>query len=87
MRDGALIDIQTDKYFKLKIKELVLIQFIIEAYEGLATVTTFNKNEGVIKVSYPSKMNEEVNGVIAHLKLEYHLEEIDLPEERYEELS
>lgn len=66
-----------EKYFKINIRELVLIQFIIEGYEGLATVTTTDRNKGIIKLSFCSDVINDVNKVIEAMERQYSVREIN----------
>jgi hypothetical protein len=40
----------TPSYFRVDRKDIGLLRFILEAYEGVATLTTVNPGEGIVKV-------------------------------------
>lgn len=68
------------KYFRLKRKNISLIQFIVEGYEGMATVTTIEPRTSIIQVSIIPDFLSEMNEVIGDLKNKYKMEEINYPE-------
>lgn len=64
------------KWYKLKRNNIVLVQFIIEGYEGMATVTTVDSHAATIQVSIIPDFLQEMIVVMESLKNKYHLEEI-----------
>lgn len=65
------------KYYKLRRKDISLIQFIIEGYEGMATVTTVEPQTAIIQVSIIPDFISEMKNVINDLKNKYEIEEIN----------
>lgn len=65
------------KWFKLRRKNIALVQFIIEAYEGMATVTTMDPHSAIIQVSIMPDFLQEIINILESLKNKYHLEEIE----------
>ncbi|KUG24489.1 hypothetical protein ASZ90_005702 [hydrocarbon metagenome] len=70
------------KYYKLKRKDISIIQFIIEGYEGMATVTTTDPRAAIIQVSIIPDFLSEIKNVINDLKNKYQMEEINYPEKQ-----
>lgn len=68
------------KYYKLRRKDISLIQFLIEGYEGMATVTTVEPQTAIIQVSIIPDFISEMKNVINDLKNKYEIEEINYPE-------
>ncbi|MGV8059319.1 MAG: DUF4911 domain-containing protein [Smithellaceae bacterium] len=64
------------KWFKLKRNNIALVQFIIEGYEGMATVTTMDPHAAIIQVSIAPDFLQEIIKLMESLKDKYHLEEI-----------
>jgi hypothetical protein len=64
------------RYFKLKRKDISLIQFIIEGYEGMATVTTIDPRAAIIQVSIIPDFILEMDEIINDLKDKYRMEEV-----------
>lgn len=65
------------KYYKLKRKNISFIQFIIEGYEGMATVTTIDPYTAIIRVSIVPDFLSEIQNVINDLRNTYEMEEIN----------
>ncbi len=65
------------KYYKLKRKaDIAQIQFIIEGYEGMATVSTVNAENAVISVSIMPDFIQDMEGLLKSLMRTHHFEEI-----------
>ena len=67
------------KYFKLKRKDIALVQFIIEGYEGMATVTTIDPHTAIIQISIIPDFISDMSAVIKDLKNKYKMEEMNSP--------
>ncbi len=66
-----------NKLFKLNRHNIAVVQFIIEGYEGMATVSTIDPHTAIIKVSIIPDFISEVNGLIDDLKNKYKIVEIN----------
>jgi hypothetical protein len=69
-----------NKYFKLPRKNIAPVQFIIEGYGEMATVTTLNAREAIIQISIMSDFISDMTGVIESLKNKYNMEELTGPD-------
>ncbi len=69
-----------DKFFMIKREHIAPVQFIIEGYEGMSTVSTIDSQEAIIKISIMPDFTEEIRPLIGELKKIYRLEEIEKPE-------
>jgi hypothetical protein len=67
-----------NKYFKINIKDLFLIQFILEGYEGIVTVTTIDKIQGIIKVFFLSDFSYDIDELIRFLKMNFTIYDVTL---------
>ena len=67
----------TKKYFKLKRKDIAFVQFIIEGYEGMATVTTIDPHTAIIQISIIPDFISDMSAVIKDLKNKYKMEGIN----------
>ena len=67
------------KYFKLPRKNIAPVQFIIEGYEEMATVTTIDPRAAIIQISIMPDFISDMTDIIEHLKDKYKMEEINLP--------
>jgi len=68
-----------NKWLKLKRKDIVLVQFIIEGYEGLATVTTIDSRAAIIQVAIMPDFVSDVMCILDSFKKQLPIEEIDYP--------
>ena len=64
------------KWFKLQRKDIAIVQFIIEGYEGMATVTTMDPREAIIQISVMPDYIQEILNIVEDLKYKYNIEEI-----------
>ncbi len=60
-----------DKYYRLQAKDLALFKFILEGYDGLATVTTIERRAASIRVSTTRDFACELEEIIAAARKEY----------------
>ena len=67
-------------WLKLKTKDIVLVQFIIEGYEGLATVTTIDPRTAIIQVAIMPDFVSDVMCILECLKKQLPIEKINYPE-------
>lgn len=65
------------KWFKIKRNRIALVQFVIEGYEGMATVTTMDPHAAIIQVSIMPDFFQEITNLMENLKNNYQLEEIE----------
>ena len=66
-----------NKLIKLNRHNIAVVQFIIEGYEGMATVSTIDPHTAVIKISIMPGFISEINGLIDALKNKYKIVEIN----------
>lgn len=65
------------KYLKLNRKHISYVQFLIESYEGLATVTTVDKNAAIIELSIMPDFVSDIDQILDDIR-----KEIDFTVER-----
>lgn len=58
----------TKQYYRVDRREIAFIKFIIEAYEGLAVVSTEDAEKGIMKFSIAPGCEEEFGELISELK-------------------
>ncbi len=64
------------KWFKINRGDITIVQFILEGYEGLATVSTINPQTAILQVLIIPEFIEDVNGILDHLKDQFKILEI-----------
>lgn len=65
------------KFLKLNRKDISYVQFLIESYEGLASVTTVDENVAIIKLSIMPDSVLDVYKILDSIR-----KEVDFTEER-----
>jgi hypothetical protein len=66
-----------NKWFRVKRRNIAVVQFIIEGYDGLATVSTLDPHKAIIQVSIMPDFVSDVSNIIEDLKKKYEIEEIE----------
>lgn len=64
------------RYFKVQRRDLAYLKFIVESYEGLATLSTADREGGVVVVSYSSCFAKDMGALMESLGTEIALEEV-----------
>ena len=65
-------------YFRLDRRDLVYFKFILEAYEGLTTLSTVAKEGPVVSVSYEPAVRAQVAALLQALGEEITLSDVTL---------
>jgi hypothetical protein len=65
------------KYYRIERSEIGFLKFIIEAYDGLATLTTVDPEAGIVILYIASGCEAEVETILQELKKDIMLEELD----------
>ena len=64
------------RLFKLKTKDIALVQFIVEGYEGLATVSTLDSKTAMLQVMVMPDFIPDMECLLDYLKDSVFMEEI-----------
>ncbi len=64
------------KWYRLKTSDITLVQFIIEGYEGLATVSTIDPKAAIIQVLIMPDFLEDTLQLLEDLQRRFDLAEI-----------
>ncbi len=64
------------KYFQLDRKNIVTVQFIIEGYGDMATVTTMDSRQAIIRISIMADYIPDMAGLLDYLKIKYDMKEV-----------
>ncbi len=64
------------KWLKINTSDIALVQFILEGYEGLVTVSTIDPKEAIIQILIMPDFGEDVENIMAHLKHRFLMKEI-----------
>jgi len=66
-------------YFRVDKQQIGYLRFILEGYEGLATLTTIDPATGKVLLRVPPGCESEVDTLLADLALEIYLEPAEAP--------
>jgi hypothetical protein len=58
------------RYYQLASRDLVYMKFILEAYEGLSTMSTVDGKKGIVRVSYPAPFADDMAALMEALAKE-----------------
>ncbi|MBN2538448.1 MAG: DUF4911 domain-containing protein [Deltaproteobacteria bacterium] len=61
---------------RLKRRDIAYVKYILEGYEDLATITTIDRSESVIRLSILPDFASDVEGILKALKKEIDICEI-----------
>lgn len=67
---------ETTRYFKVLHRDLVYLKFITESHEGLATVSTVDRERGIVAITCPSHFAKDMEAMIQSLGTEIALQEL-----------
>lgn len=56
------------KYIRIDRREICFLKFILEAYDGIASITTVNPDLGVVRLNIPPGCVEDVEIILQDLK-------------------
>lgn len=65
------------RYFRVDRRDLVYLKFILEAYEGLSTMSTADRAEGIVRISSPAWAADDIRELLFFLAGEIRLTEVD----------
>jgi hypothetical protein len=64
------------RYYQLAGRDLVYMKFILEAYEGLCTMSSVDGKRGIVRVCYPAPFAEEIAALMRALAAEIPVVEV-----------
>lgn len=73
------------RYYRVNRSQIAYIRFTLEAYDGLASVTTLDPFLGTIRLTFAPGNEPEVNAVIEDLRREILIESVQ-PEQKESEV-
>ncbi|GFE59983.1 DUF4911 domain-containing protein [Geobacter sp. AOG2] len=55
------------RYFRVKHRDMVYLKFVLEAYEGMNTMSTVDNAAGIIRIAVMPGFVEEMDSLLAEL--------------------
>ncbi|HNY49070.1 MAG TPA: DUF4911 domain-containing protein [Smithella sp.] len=65
-----------NKYFQIERKNIVTVQFIIEGYGRMATVSTVDIQKAIVRISIMPDFLPEIDGLLKELQLKYSMKNV-----------
>ena len=66
-------------FYRVARKDLVLLKFILEAYEGMSTMSTVDKTAGIVRISIPAGFVADIESLLAALSGAIPLQQTSSP--------
>jgi len=70
------------KWFKINTSDITLVQFILEGYEGMVTVSTIDPRSAIIQVLIMPEFLQDADGILGYLQGRSMMQEIPTGDER-----
>lgn len=68
------------RYFRVNRLDLVYLKFTLEAYEGLAVLSTVDREGAIVRIGYPRFSEEELDALLSALATEIEMTEVPRPD-------
>jgi len=65
------------KYYRIDRREISFLKFILEAYDGLAVLTTVDSEKGIVVINIAPGCEADVEMILQDLKKNVMIENID----------
>ena len=66
----------TKKYYRIDRREISFLKFILEAYDGLAVLTTIDSEKGIVVINIAPGCEADVEMILQDLKKNVMIENI-----------
>ncbi len=67
----------TTKYYRIDRSEICFLKFIVEAYDGLAVLTTVDPETGIVILNIAPGCEADIETILQELKKNILIEELD----------
>uniref|UniRef100_A0A831UEX7 DUF4911 domain-containing protein n=1 Tax=Geobacter metallireducens TaxID=28232 RepID=A0A831UEX7_GEOME len=68
------------RYFQVARQDLAYLKFIVEAHEGIATLSTADRKTSTVAITYHRYFAEEINSLLESLGTEIAVKEVSATE-------
>ena len=65
-----------NRYYQVAGRDLVYMKFILEAYEGMSTMSTIDNARGIVRVNYPVPFAADVAALMEAIMGETEIREV-----------
>lgn len=74
--EAGLIPAAVVRFFKIERRDLVYLKFILEAYEGMSTLSTVAPKEGIVRLSVQAGFEADIQSVLEAVGAEITIQEL-----------
>ncbi len=74
--DATLLPEAVVRFFKIERCDLVYLKFILEAYEGMSTLSTVEPKAGVVRLSIQAGFEADIQSVLEAIGAEITIQEL-----------
>lgn len=71
----------TVRFYRVDRRDLVYLKFVLEAYEGMSTLSTVEPKGVIVRLSIPSGFADDMQKIISGLSGEITLTEVEFTQE------
>ena len=75
----AFPPVMVKRYYQVNRKDIAIVQFIIEGYEGMATVTTIDPGQACLQMAVIEDQLDDFAQLMEDLKKSFDIREIERP--------
>jgi hypothetical protein len=65
-----------NKFYRIDRREICYLKFILESYDGIATMSTLDPGAGLIRIDVPPEREPELECILQDLKSEILMESV-----------
>jgi hypothetical protein len=65
------------RYYRIDRSRIAYVRFILEAYEGVANMTTLDSQQGMVRMAIAPGCQSEIDSIVSDLKQKILLEPVD----------
>jgi hypothetical protein len=69
------------RYFNVGRRDLVYLKFILEAYEGMSTLSTVEPHGVIVRLSIPAGFEADMESLLAAMRADMPMAEVTFPAE------
>jgi len=67
----------TCRFFRVDRRDMVFLKFILEAYEGMNTMSTVDNRGGIIRIAIMPGFEADMDGLLAELGTRVQMEAVE----------
>jgi len=66
------------RYYRIDRARIAFVRFILEAYDGIANMTTLDAKQGLVRMAIAPGCTSEMDAIISDLKRKILIEPVDV---------